>query len=219
MGSTLYFQAYTPDTGIELFAFDGEDISIVEDLQPGTDSSSPRNLTGFAGKLFYVANSPEHGVELFLISEGEGPELVADIRPDERGSDPEQLFIAGEKMYFSANDGESGLELWQWSEANGAQQVTDISEGVTGSDPHAFIQYDDVWTYFTARTERYGFETWRTDGSTTEMLLDAWPGSNGSTPNDYGLIGNQVCFSAQDGIHGRELWCISHDEAVPVMSR
>ena len=88
-----------------------------------------------------------------------------------------------------------------------------------GSDPHAMISFNDEWLYFSARTQRFGVELWRTNGTTTEMLRDTWPGSFGSTPNDYAVLGDRICHSAADEMHGRELWCQVHSTATPVQTR
>lgn len=41
----------------------------------------------------------------------------------------------------------------------------------------------------------------------TEMLGDLRPGSAGSVPTGMVRVGRQVCFGADDGVLGRELWC------------
>ncbi|MDA0378896.1 MAG: hypothetical protein O2899_05340, partial [Bacteroidetes bacterium] len=86
-------------------------------------------------------------------------------------------------------------------------------------EPHAIIAYDDEWIYFAARTQRFGVEIWRSNGELTQMLRDSWPGPFGSTPNDFMALDEQVCYSAADKDHGRELWCIVHDTAEAIMTR
>ena len=95
------------------------------------------------------------------------------------------------------------MELWQWTEAEGATMIADLNEGSSGSEPHAFIDINDEWTYFSARTEQHGVELWLTNGTTSELLMDIWKGTVGSNPNDFAVLDNRVCFSAQDGVHGR----------------
>jgi len=215
----VYFSAYTPDSGIELWSFDGTSATMVADLHLGSDSSSPRALIAHEGRLYFAANAPETGVEMYSVSPGEVPVLVSDINPGEASSNAQAFFSVGNRLVFAADDGEHGLELWDWTDADGVGLVADIDEGPEGSDPHAMIVFDDEWAYFTARTAQYGFELWRTNGTTTEMLLDIWPGSNGGTPNDYAVLDDQVCFSAADGIHGREFWCAIHADLTPILSR
>lgn len=41
----------------------------------------------------------------------------------------------------------------------------------------------------------------------TGMLGDLVPGTTGSAPSAYVRLGAQVCFGADDGVLGRELWC------------
>jgi len=61
---------------------------------------------------------------------------------------------------------------------------------------------------FPARTERHGIELWRTDGTSTgtRLLIDLSPGPASSDPLQLLLAGDQLYFTADDSIHGRELW-------------
>jgi len=145
--------------------------------------------------------------------------LVRDLRPGDRDGNPQEMHSHGDVLYFAAEDGEHGLELWRWSDSTGVQMVADIDEGSMGSDPHALISYDEEWVYFAARTQRYGVELWRSNGNVTEMLRDTWPSSFGSTPNDFVVFGDKLCYSAADEPHGRELWCLVHANAEPIITR
>src|SRR5690606_29508249 len=52
-----------------------------------------------------------------------------------------------------------------------------------------------------------GQELYVTDGATAPKLVkDIWPGIESSDPEDLISINGQLFFTADDGIHGRELW-------------
>ena len=68
-----------------------------------------------------------------------------------------------------------------------------------------------VWNgalYFPRTTEASGRELWKTDGTTTEMVQNIWPGPNWSDPGLITAAGDRLFFAADDPAHGRELWKI-----------
>lgn len=62
--------------------------------------------------------------------------------------------------------------------------------------------------YFTAYTNEYGVELWRSDGtaSGTTLIKDINAGSKDSSPQRLTVLNNIVYFTADDGMHGTELW-------------
>jgi ELWxxDGT repeat protein len=47
---------------------------------------------------------------------------------------------------------------------------------------------------------------WRTDGTTTALWADIYPGAGYSDPDELIASGNRLFFSANDGVHGDEPW-------------
>lgn len=62
------------------------------------------------------------------------------------------------------------------------------------------------WLYFGADDGTNGRELWRTNGETTEMMLDINPGADNGDPQGLYVVGSTLFFSADDGSHGHELW-------------
>lgn len=147
------------------------------------------------------------GQELYRLSPDGEIELVVDLAEGASGSSPSSLFAHGDKLYFSADDGKVGAELWI-SDAAGVRMVKDIDPGSGASAPIHIAAFDEEWIWFTARTAAHGAEVWRSNGATAELVRDVRPGPDSSAPTDYSAIGNQMCFAANDGITGHELWCL-----------
>ena len=64
-----------------------------------------------------------------------------------------------------------------------------------------------------------GDELWKSDGTSagTVMVKDINPGTGNSSPTDLVNVGNDVFFSATDGIDGMELWKTDGTAAGTVM--
>ncbi len=73
-GDAIYFTAYDADHGQELWKMDvSENVSLVADINPGTASSQPTELTVLGDKLYFAASDGTHGQELWALdSSGTG---------------------------------------------------------------------------------------------------------------------------------------------------
>jgi ELWxxDGT repeat protein len=59
--------------------------------------------------------------------------------------------------------------------------------------------------------QEHGMELWTTDGTTagTQLMKDIWPGPGSGfwgSQSLFSIINDKLYFSANDGIHGEELW-------------
>ncbi len=122
------------------------------------------------------------------------------------------------KFYFVGNDAANGNELWITDgTAAGTKLLKNINPGASGSDPagsahnHSFPVVNNM-LFFIANDGVHGAELWKTDGTAagTVLVKDINPGSAGSgiqfshpTANNYV---NTLYFTADDGVHGQELW-------------
>jgi trimeric autotransporter adhesin len=214
VNGNLFFTAGDSTHGEELWMSDGTGAGtkLVADVNPGStnglpDSSSPSNLAALGGTLFFSADDGTHGMELWR-TDGTTTSLVADTNPGStdgvpNGSSPADLAVVGSFVYFAADDG-NGPRLWKSDgQSRGTTPVFDLSPGnltaVGGT------------LYFTADDGSNGTELWSTDGTTTTLAKDLFPGSvdmlpNSSFPQNLTAAGNQLFFTADDGINGRELW-------------
>ena len=90
-----------------------------------------------------------------------------------------------------------------------AQLVKDINTttSVQSSSPSKFVTINGI-TFFTAMNIDYGYELWKTDGTTagTEMVMDVSPGTGGSNINNLINMNGTLYFSATANAKGMELW-------------
>ncbi len=216
VGNTLYFRATTGTAagvgnGIELWKSDGTEPGTVQvkDINTGTASSSPTNMTALGNLVFFSANDGTHGSELWK-SDGTEPGtlLVLDINAGSTTSSISSMVALGSEVFFSANDGTSGDELWKSDgTAAGTLRVRDILPGAGGSSPEQLTVLGNH-VYFMANDGVAGQELWRTDGTEpgTVLVRDILPGARGSSISGMAVVGNLLVFAADDGVHGLELW-------------
>ena len=134
-----------------------------------------------------------------------------------------QFAIMNDILYFIANDGIHGKELWKYDPAiDSAMLVYDIYPGqnsssdlqgdnvTSQSDGNFFTVMNDI-LYFPANDGIHGRELWSYNPAidSAMMVYDIYPGLGSSVKyNDrLGLVHNDMLFfSANDSIHGMELW-------------
>jgi ELWxxDGT repeat protein len=231
---TLFFSANDGVHGFELWKSNGTAAGtvLVKDIDPGSANSSPRNLTDVGGTLFFEGDDGTHGPELWR-SDGTaaGTFMVKDINPGSPGSYPDHLTAVGGTLFFSADDGVHGPELWKSDgTAAGTVLVKDIFPGssydyrsgryLPNSSNPRYLTAVDGRLYFSAIDGTHGDELWTSDGTSkgTVLVKDIFPGGSGyfnphtdsygysSSPRDLTAVGGTLFFSANDGVHGFELW-------------
>jgi len=218
----LYFSATDATHGAELWRTNGTTTMLLEDINPGAESSSPNYFTALDGYLYFYATDATHGQELWR-TDGTTTQMVMDINqtiptadPNSNplanpetagtvnlGSNPWFLTPLGAYLYFQADDGIRGYELWR-SNGTTTELVMNIRDGADSSNPGPFTAFDG-WLYFQATDATHGQELWRTNGTTTE-LFDIRGGSGSSNPRYFTALNGWLYFQATDATHGAELW-------------
>ncbi|GGB96493.1 ELWxxDGT repeat protein [Dyadobacter sediminis] len=200
VGSSLYFTASDAANGNELWKTDGSTTGtvLVKNINPGTASSNPSLLRAVNGQLYFTANDGTNGQELWKSGgTASTTTLIRDIRLGSAGSDIKELTAVGSKVAFTANDG-TGEKLWQ---SNGDVNGTKVLAEVTASrllDANGTL-------YFNGNAGK-GLELFKSTMVTggTSALTDF--GRPGSIPLGFTEVNGISYFTADDGIHGRELW-------------
>jgi ELWxxDGT repeat protein len=126
--------------------------------------------------------------------------------------------VAGDRFVFGCTDRDGDTELWRTDGTpGGTSRVADLwadgssypmdpgMYGAAGASALGGI------AWMNATDGPAGTELWRTDGTAegTWRVADLRPGPHGSTPNGFVTSAGHVFFTADDGVHGRELWVVS----------
>ncbi len=209
----LFFTADDGVNGRELWKSDGTAAGtvLVKDIRSGPNSSSPRSFTTLNGTLFFSVDDWVNGYELWKSDGTEaGTVLVKDIQPGFLGS-VSSIFNFNGTLFFSALTLDNGEELWKSDgTAAGTVLVKDINPGSNSSRPEAFTNINGT-LFFSAVTDN-GKELWKSDGTAagTVLVKDINPGSSSafSTNSSFYFVNlnGTLFFTADDGVHGNELW-------------
>ena len=219
MNDIAYFNAYTPETGYELWRSDGTEAGtwLVKDIYPGWRSAQIREKIVYNNRLYFSATSSGYGSELW-VSDGtsEGTYMLEDLYRGTKGGAPSSFAISGGILYFSATSGSNlNRELWRSNgTTQGTHRVKDINVGEDGSYPKHLVDVNGT-LFFSAKTDLEGRELWKSDGTAvgTQLVKDIYPGSqsgiSGGDPlgeNPLIAFQNKLIFPAITALSGEEIW-------------
>jgi ELWxxDGT repeat protein len=105
--------------------------------------SEPDDFINFNNQLYFTANTPGYGRELWKYDKVSGASLVKDIASGSSSSDIDGLKVINNYLYFSADDNKHGDELWRTDGINPPYLVKNIAPGITGSRPDYMTAYKD----------------------------------------------------------------------------
>ncbi|MFN9843472.1 MAG: hypothetical protein ACK57Q_03965, partial [Planctomycetota bacterium] len=209
----LWFVARQTGTGLEPHVTDGTQAGTVAlgDLYPGAATSSAAGFTACGPNLVvFGAADATAGRELW-VSNGTaaGTQRLVDLVPGLGGSDPDQFLRAGNVVYFRAYQPSVGYELFVTDgTAAGTQLVANLATGAGSSMPQQLVRLANGTVLFVATVTGAGAELCRTDGTAagTTMVAQIVPGTQGGSIENLTAVGNLAFFTADDEVHGRELW-------------
>ncbi len=194
----LYFVADNFTNGKELWKSDGTEAgtTLVADIFVGRDGSNPSSLTvaqtDDGAKLFFTADHPDHGLELWMADDS-GASLVTDIWPGNDGPDdpndsfpqhltfwPEHIGGDGETVdpaiYFSAATESAGRELWRTTIVGGNTSTTlvknlfadQLGSEPNSSNPNHLVVFNGL-LYFAAEGGEFNETEGKVIGEGTEL--------------------------------------------------
>jgi ELWxxDGT repeat protein len=190
-------------------------LSLVQDIYPGSQSSSPIWLTSFNNRLVFFAKDSLHGVELWSYNGSTAPSLVADIYPGTNGSSGPPVLLwrkmvaINNILYFHADDSVHGRELFKWNGVTQPVIAKDVFPGSGGASsyPDYLVAHNNV-LFFTATMQNYGKELVAYDpvADTVVLAADIYPGTTGSSVAYTVVFNNKIYFSAKNASIGTELF-------------
>ena len=211
-GTQIFFTGQNVENNIELWKTDGNNTSVIKDINVGSVGSFPQ-LYNASGSVFLFANNGIIGRELWKTNGTEaGTVLIKEAFLGTANSNPISYTFTNNMLFFLADDGVHGFELWK-SDGTGAntQLVKDINIGSTS----AFSSYipgnnvDKIVAlntnvYFRADDGLGNLGVWKSDGTTAgTTLVKAFPNMD----NDFVVMNGYLYFFIDDNITGlRELW-------------
>jgi ELWxxDGT repeat protein len=193
------------------FGASAQTVNLLKDINTVVNAagSSPSNFTNVGGVVFFTANDPERGTELWKTDGTTGGTVVVkDINQGSTSSSPSYLTAIGSTVYFAANDGVNGTELWKSDGTDvGTVIVKDIYSGSSSSTPQYIIAVGSN-LYFAADNGVQGRELWKSDGTlgNTVQLTEIYSGATGSNPAYLTNANGTVYFRATHPSYGTELW-------------
>jgi ELWxxDGT repeat protein len=218
INDTLFFQANDGINGAELWRTDGTvaNTIMVKDICPTSSSSTPSNLVNLNDNVLFAATDFYFGKELWS-SNGStnGTNLLLDINAVANNSTPSNMADVNGTLFFKAYDAINGDELWKSDGTTaGTLLVKNINTAFNnagGSNP-SYLTNINGTVYFAANDSALGTELWKSDGTAagTVLVKDIYPPTtfNPSTGNPENLtnVNGTLFFTADDGLHYRELW-------------
>jgi ELWxxDGT repeat protein len=201
----LFFSAEDSgnDIGRELWVYDAatDAISLAADIAPGIRSSLSDDLAEYPlvydNRLFVLAENFDSNLWAYDAGTNEAS-LAAEVFAY-------YLTVYDERLFFTA-DGSLGVYDASTGEASTAA-------GVAGQ----FLTVYDGSLFFSAEDEDHDVEVWFYDADSAEASIAADinpddtdnPYDSGSFPEGFIEYDGRLFFSADDGVHGRELWVLS----------
>ena len=189
--------------GSEVWFTDGTPAGtrLVRDINPGSVSGGGAWYHRVGDVAVFLGSDGIHGPEVWR-SDGTdaGTYMLADIGPGKQGFGGNAVFssvVLDGVLYFAADDTVSGIELWRTDGTReGTYLAVDIVPGYAGSGPEGLTVAGNR-LYFSLSDG-----LWSSDGTPTGTQRIA----------DLHVIrccvaaGNAVFFTANDEVHGIELW-------------
>ncbi|WNJ17697.1 T9SS type A sorting domain-containing protein [Pontibacter sp. G13] len=213
MGGKLYFLATGPGTGRELWVYDPDSsqAQIAVDLKPGfgngfegPTSTNTTQLVAFQNHLYFVGWDGVDGSQIFKFDGTNAPTAL--MIDGQRAQSVSSIFQLPNQLAFSARNhlGERALYTYDGTAQPTHVSDTPIYQAKYFRDGLMFMHDDDI----------HGEEMWYFDGvSAPYLLADIYPGSADAlnygtlySYRGYCEVDGVFYFTADDGVHGRELW-------------
>jgi len=207
----LYYSANTTE-GREVFRFStdfGPNES--EITQFDTPNSDPQNITGYGDDIYFSAKDGTNGRELYSLgTDFTYSSTRIDLRPGAEDSEPEGFTVHDGDLYFYAetSDARSDDDLLHRYDGSSVTLVRSANnfafDGAGTFGANKTVYDGDI--YFSRTGPTVGWELFRSDGSTVELVEDLASGTDGSLIGDLVRYDGALYFRAATPSTGSELY-------------
>ncbi len=196
-GNAVYFSGHEATHGAELWKMDAnEDVSLVADINPDSESSHPREFAVLGNTLFFSAGEPDHGVELWAMNQDGSVTLVEDIAPGSAPSTPSELTRFDSEIYFHARHNDGNVAVWKVDESGNVRMVQEMGDSTPWRYNWIKAQFTVVNEHLYYRDPQSRF--WKLDSSDTSYELGQLEYDSRITALDDSL------FILEPGHHGND---------------
>ncbi len=200
---TLFFIAQNGLPGSSLWKSDGT-VSGTSIIGPKKGTDYVREFFFFKNAFYFVYNDGVHGAELW-ISNGtaEGTHLFMDIYLGKDGADIAYPTICNDKLFFRASDVMDFNSLYvSDGTVSGTKKLKVMASVFNGMDE--FIVFKNK-VYFPGGNESIVRGLFTSDGTDlgTKLVKE---GVFGNIGGNFAALNEKMFFSADDNMHGSELW-------------
>ncbi len=219
ISGSLFFTAFEPATGAELWISDGTDAGTkrVKDVVPGAGniygSINNIELTNVNGVAYFNAKTDFFSNELWRSDGTEvGTYKVTHPSGGEPFTGPTSLINVQGKLYFVGTSYDRQTSTYRsglWIHNPTTASVSFLRSLEFLSGPWISDSIDISGTlFFVTNSTAFGIELWRSDGtpSGTGIVLDLRPGAMSSVPSSLTNVNGVLYFSASTSATGNELW-------------
>ena len=212
-GSTLYFEA-DDGTHYGLWTTDGTTAGtrFLSDVAPEFSIGQPPHTALLNGTLIFPGFETGAPSPQLWATDGTpgGTRLLANLMtPGGDPLSPQELTAAGGAVYFDAGDAFTNTwQLWKTdgTPAGTSMLLPDFGDPVNTPSLAAL----NGALYFSGTLDpTVGTELYTADSGGITLAADIAPGAASSSPDKLIAAGNTLFFTADDGVHGRELWQFS----------
>lgn len=200
VNGTLFFAGTDYTHGTELWKSDGTTggTVLVDDINPGTASSTPRDLTAVGSEIFFVTSSGLGPISGLWKSDGTAAGTVELKNLNNVGP----LFNFNGQVYFGGPDAVNGTpeaELWKTDgTANGTVQVTQATNAETSVQPTNFWNVNGILVFSQYNSFNSGPELYSTDGTLDGTGYIGGLGEDQGIPN--GVVANGELYVDIDNL-------------------
>lgn len=214
VNGSLFFRVESAPKVTELWTSDGTPAGTVriQSFPSGPETTGARYFTEAGGKLYFTAyeNSRE---ESLWTSDGttQGTIRLAQIEPAQERSYPHNLANVGGNLFFTVKEQGHAFQLWKTGGTpEGTGLVKEFTGGGSGFASRWLTEVNGS-VYFNADGGSAGRELWKSDGTAagTVLVKNIYPEEfsyRSSFPAFLTNLSGTLLFTANDGVHGRELW-------------